>query len=579
MSAITAPATTVALAAGTEVDLAAGAEVALAAGTEVDLAAGAEVALVAGTQVTLATGAAVIVQGAQDGGSVVAVPVTSDGHLEVAIHEPVTAFGEVLVAAGTPRVQIDAPYGLLTTDTETLLGVPSGTATAASSLFTVTSGTAVGGYGVVRSRRIVRYRPGQGIRLLFTAMFPTAGVANCLLLAGGFNAEDGLFIGYSGTAFGFMRRVAGATCIVRLTVTVGSSGAETVTITLNGIAYTLATGGALSTTALAEAIAERAGTYYDVATQAGWSSGVSPTSNGATVTFIQQTPAAAAGAYTMTSTGAAAGTFATIQAGAANNSSTGFVAQTAWNVDRLNGAGGALNPSGVLLDPAKLNVWEIRFGYLGASSIWLRYMTPNGEFNTVHRINYPNSATIPSFRNPTMRLGWVAASVGSTTDLTTRGSSAAGFVDGPILPARDPYSKANNNYSASTTEYVALVIRSRGEFAAVLNQREVEILRVRISCETASRILTARIVLNPTMTGAVNWGYVNQSLSSVEFATPTNVAASGGSEVGGLETGTSDAVSFDLSVLRMEPGDTLAVCVATVSASATATARIDWLER
>ena len=500
MSAITAPATTVALAAGTEVDLAAGAEVALAAGTEVDLAAGAEVALVAGTQVTLATGAAVIVQGAQDGGSVVAVPVTSDGHLEVAIHEPVTAFGEVLVAAGTPRVQIDAPYGLLTTDTETLLGVPSGTATAASSLFTVTSGTAVGGYGVVRSRRIVRYRPGQGIRLLFTAMFP-------------------------------------------------------------------------------EAIAERAGTYYDVATQAGWSSGVSPTSNGATVTFIQQTPAAAAGAYTMTSTGAAAGTFATIQAGAANNSSTGFVAQTAWNVDRLNGAGGALNPSGVLLDPAKLNVWEIRFGYLGASSIWLRYMTPNGEFNTVHRINYPNSATIPSFRNPTMRLGWVAASVGSTTDLTTRGSSAAGFVDGPILPARDPYSKANNNYSASTTEYVALVIRSRGEFAAVLNQREVEILRVRISCETASRILTARIVLNPTMTGAVNWGYVNQSLSSVEFATPTNVAASGGSEVGGLETGTSDAVSFDLSVLRMEPGDTLAVCVATVSASATATARIDWLER
>ena len=571
MSDITAPATTVTLAAGAEVALAAGAEVALVAGTEV--------ALAAGTEVALASGAAVIIQGTQDGGTTVEVPVTSDGHLEVAIHEPTDAFGSVRVTNATPRVQIDAVYGLVGTDTESLLGVPSGTATTTNNMFSVTCGTSVGGYGVIRSRRLIRYRPGQGVLLRFTTRFPTAGVANCQLFGGALNAEDALFVGYSGTSFGFMRRIAGATCIVRLTVTVGAGAAETVTVTLNGAAYTLATGGALSTTALAEAIAERAGTYYDAGTQMGWSSGVSPTSNGATVTFIQRAPAVAAGAFTLTSTGTAAGTFAILQAGVANDSSTGFVAQTAWNVDRLNGAGGALNPSGILLDPSKLNIWEIKYGYLGAAAIELRYMARNGEFNTVHRILYPNSATIPNFRNPSLRMGWIAASLGSTTDLTTQGASAAGFVDGDVLSVRDPFTAKNFNYSASGTEYVALAIRSRGEFATVLNQRELDLITLVAACETNSRLIVVRLVLNPTMTGTVNWAYVDQSNSCVEYATPTNVAATNGREVAATVTGTTTTIDLHDLDLRMEPGDVLAVCVATVSSTASAALALNWLEQ
>lgn len=496
----------------------------------------------------------------------------NDGHVEVTIHGPDTAFGEVVVATPTPRVQIDAIYGLLATDVETLTA-SGGAATAPSGIFRCTTGTSVGGYGVVRSRRIGRYRPGQGMRIRFTARFPSAATALSFVMAGAFNAEDGLFVGYSGATFGVLRRVAGATHIARLTITTGAGGVETVTVTLNGVAFATVTAGALSTTALAEALAESATTYT------GWTSIVSPTSNGATVTWIQQNPAVCGGAFTLSSTGTAAGTFATVQAGAANDNSTGFVAKSAWNVDRLDGSNGQYNPSGMTLDVTKLNVWQFLIPYLGAGTIWLQVMTPNGEIATVHRFEYPNSATIPSFRNPTLRVGWVSASLGSTTDLTIEGASAAAFSDGPLVSARDPFSVRNASFSAGTTEYVALAIRCRGEFGGVLNQREILPNTIIVGNETGNRLVLYRVVLNPTISGTVNWGYVDQAQSAVEYATPSSVAATGGREIGGdLVSDRSEFAASQLDI-RMEPGDVLAICVSTVSLTATCAVIANWQER
>lgn len=212
----------------------------------------------------------------------------------------------------------------------------------------------------------------------------------------------------------------------------------------------VASGGALSTTATAERIAE-------VGSFTGWTSSVSPTSNGATVTFIQQVPAATVGSFSFSSSGGAAGTFATVQAGAANDDTTAFVARSAWNVDPMDGTG----PSGITLDPTKLNVYEVIIPYLGAGTIIWRVMEPSGHFATVHRVEYPNSATTPSQRNPTYRVGWFAASLGSTTNLTVTGASAAAFVDGEPTSARDPFSTSNLNFTAGTTEYVALALRVR----------------------------------------------------------------------------------------------------------------------
>ena len=487
---------------------------------------------------------------------------------------PVDAFGNVRMVSPLPRIQIDAIYGILATDHETLTAT-GGSATAADSLFTCTTGLSVGGYGVIRSRRIIRYRPGQSISSQFTAAF-TTGVALSLQLAGLFTSTDGLFFGYNGAAFGLTRRIAGAAGIYRLTVTVGSGGAENVTVTLNGTPFVVTSGGALSTSGLAERIAE-SGVFT------GWTFATSPTSNGATVTFIQANPGATAGAFTLTSSGTAAGTFATVQAGAANDDATGFVPQTSWNVDALlGGAGGTPNPSGVLLDKTKLNVYRVSLPYLGAGAITWQVMLPTGAFQTVHVTQYPNGATIPSQKNPTYRVGWTAASLGSMTALTVTGASPAAFLDGESVSARDPISARIQTFNSGTTEYVAIAFRVRGEFGSKVNQREVVPNTVFVGVdETSTRIVNVRVILNPTLTGTVNWGYVNQSISCVETATPTTLTPSGGSDLATVIAASGASATINLAALdlRLEPGDVIALAVQTVSSTAVITASMNWQER
>ena len=494
-----------------------------------------------------------------------------DGALLARLVGPLSGFGELLMVEPLPRVQIDATYGILTTDVETFTA-SGGSATASGGVFSTATGVSSGAYGMIRSRRMVRYRAGQALRVRFTAMF-SAGVASGLQGAGMFTATDGIFFGRSGTSFGLFRRIAGACSIYRLTITNGATGAENMTITLNSTAVVVASGGALSTAATAERIAE-------VGVFTGWTSTVSPTSNGATVTFIQQVPAATGGAFSFSSSGGATGTLAEVQAGAANDNATGFVVQTAWNVDRMDGSGGAYNPSGETIDPTKLNVYEVLYPHLGAGTIVFRVMTPRGRWQTVHRIEYPDSATIPSQRSPTMRVGWFAASLGSTTNITTSGVSAALFVDGnPPSSARDPYSTTRVNFSAGTTEYAALCIRSRGEFSSTVNLREVVPVSINGANETANRAVRVRVLVNPTLTGTVDWSYVDQSTSCVEVATPATITPSGGREVASGSLATATTIELDKLDLRLEPGDVLVVALTTASSTAACNVGVNWQER
>ena len=53
-----------------------------------------------------------ILTGQTDGGNFVNVPVTQEGHLEVALHDPILPFGSIHVENLTPIYQTDAVYGI-----------------------------------------------------------------------------------------------------------------------------------------------------------------------------------------------------------------------------------------------------------------------------------------------------------------------------------------------------------------------------------------------------------------------------------------------------------------------------------
>lgn len=88
----------------------------------------------------------------------------------------------------------------------------------------------------------------------------------------------------------------------------------------------------------------------------------------------------------------------TVRNGAANT----FVGRTSFNGDLLNGnASSTFTRAGVpeAIDLTKLNVFRIRFGWLGAASVKYEVMSPDENWVCFHTIRQPNLSATPHIQN------------------------------------------------------------------------------------------------------------------------------------------------------------------------------------
>ena len=333
-----------------------------------------------------------------------------------------TAYGEAYGITITPVILLDAIYGI--TD-EVIQTYNSGTgssanATPLSGLFQVQKGTDAYGYGVLRSRRFLRYRAGQGALCRFTASF-TPNTALTTQRTGLFNQENAIMVGWnddgSGPKFGVMRASGGKTEVRQLTINSISTGSQTLTVTLNGVAFTVTGVNTSNTTAAAVAIANRVGGYT------GWL--IDQVDN--TVLFMSSTLGSKNGTYSLTGSGTVSGTFAQRQVGVAQTEHWTY--QNNFNVDKLDGTG----PSGMTLHSEYLNVYQINYRWLGAGII--RYAIEDqttGNMVLFHVEHYTNQNNIPHIANPSFKIGYIAYSLGSTTNVTVSGASIMGAIEGDI---------------------------------------------------------------------------------------------------------------------------------------------------
>lgn len=119
----------------------------------------------------------------------------------------ITAFGELKVAELVPKAAWAFPYNI-----STLNYIPveenGGTVTHSGAFAVLSTGTAVDGAASLATRLTMRYFPGIGGIIRFTAIF-TEGVAESEQFIGYGDDTDGLFFGYSGATFGVLRRSGG----------------------------------------------------------------------------------------------------------------------------------------------------------------------------------------------------------------------------------------------------------------------------------------------------------------------------------------------------------------------------------
>lgn len=421
------------------------------------------------------------------------LPVTSgDSTLDVAGASGYSAFGEIITVPVTPQIQLDGIYGVLPRDIETFTS-GTGVATTENSTMVAYSGTGWGDYGVYRSRRVLRYRPGQGAMSRFTAAYSTPH-ANTIQRAGFFALEQAITIGYEGEDFAIQIQNGGKAEIRRLQITTAPTGTQTANVQLNGTykEVTIYAGSASNTAATIAAASFPGWTVEQV---------------GANINFMGAGVGARSGSYSLTSTGTgtlAAGSFTQAQAGLAHDQTT--ILQDEFNVDTLDGNG----PSGMILDPSKLNVYQVNFRWLGAGEIRFAIENSiNGDVIFFHHYHYSNRHTTPHLDNPSFKIGYIAAATGGpSSNVSVRGASMMAAIEGIVNVSGSTVAAAayptSQTFAADTLHHI-LSVRSRLTFKNKINLRATRLKRLNIAVSSTKPVILYMFYNPETFTGTFDW--------------------------------------------------------------------------
>ena len=354
----------------------------------------------------------------------------------------VTAFDEPLAVSITPVIQADAIYGL-DADFWVTTELNSGTVQVTQdTTWQISSGTAPGGYARLATAKYMTYQPGQGSMFRWTAAFTTAtnttnagtkqafGVNNIVQNTGPIDREDGYSFGYSGSTandasrrIGILHRYAGRAETRSLTITTAPTGAQTATITLNSVPYTVnitapTNGSGVYYTANQIANALKAIPELDNTWDLEGCNGV--------VTFTYYSPGAKSGTYSFSSSGAgtlAQGTFAQVYAGVTPQDTWTYV--DSWDNQSIQ------------FDPSKINVFGVDFRWLGAGRVRFFMEDPaTGKMVLVHTQRWAGQHLIPHLNKPSLRIvyrsGTTNPAITPSQNVVVTGSSVFSAIQGVI---------------------------------------------------------------------------------------------------------------------------------------------------
>ena len=474
-----------------------------------------------------------------------------------------SAFGENINVPITPIIQLDALYGFDPREFQQFSQF-GGDSETTGTLFKVHTGTNPYGYGVLRSNRILRYRPGQGAMARFTAAFenPQLGVT---LRAGLFAQEQGLNVGYDSVTnkFGILRQNGGKAHIAKFTVT--AAGNETLTITLNDIPY--------SVTVTSD---DATGTAAQIAATpfAGWT--VEQCDD--TVSFLSQSVGLLTGSFSYTSTGTSTGVYTETQAGAAHT--LNWTYQEDWNIDSMDGNG----PSGINMDWSKLNIFQVNFRWLGAGEIRWAIENPNtGDMMFIHHEHYSNRNTDVHLDNPSFKIGYIAAnlSANTVTDAHVSGASMMAAIEGLIVDNSFTNSATSGTQTSLSQNNLHNLISIKNTliYQDKINLRELKLKTLSVSSQNNDPI-EIYLILNGTLSDPEeylkngNFSSVNKAITEGTFD-PANEQP-----LVILINGINGTSTFDLSQynVTLPPNNRVAIAVQSSQTIQSINASLTWGE-
>ena len=522
------------------------------------------------TQYTDAINTRSVLYGKLDSDKYQSVNVSENGHLETEIHGPVSAFGELISVGMSPRLNGDFTYGI-NTDQTSVFYSSGATATVTDSLLTLTTSAMSYNAFTLRSKRSIKYQPGQGSEGRFTAMWSDTGVTGNNRFVGFGSAESTLGFGTFGSAFCILRVARAYREIRKLTIVSGSSTNTNVTITLDGQPFVVPVTNTSVTTR----------TAYEISTYSGFNRGypgwVASALDGI-VYFHAGTAGSKAGTYSASfGSGTGSATFTQITSGATGV--TEAIPQASWNVDVCDGSSSASNPSGINLDITKLNVYAIQWTYLGAGNIIFKVMqSDTGEMVVIHRIQYPNTNVLPSLSNT--NLPFLISNLNGTNNTAVSISSAsfAGFVQGEINDLGDNRNFTRTVVGLTTTLTPIFTIRTALISGTKINTSEVELLQFNASVFNGTRGVEFYIYEQPVLNNTTVFSAFTNSIVEVDV---NATSLSGGIQKFGAVAGTGANILMDMDHynITLEPNNYITIVAKSTLSTHDVSVSLQWIEK
>lgn len=258
-----------------------------------------------------------------------------------------------------------------------------------------------------------------------------------------------------------------------------------------------------------------------------------------------------------------------------NNSVDGYIPQSSWNKDKMNGSGS----SGMTLDPTKGNVFKIQYQWLGFGNI--NFFVENqftGSFVLVHQISYSNQNTVTSVTNPSMPLWIKVSNTTNNTNIVVKVPSMACFVEGNVVDL-GLVNSISNAKSGVTTQVNVLTIQNKSTFNSIPNKKFVQPLNLSIA-NTSNADATFKLILNTTLGGTPSYTDISTATSVVSFDV-AGTTISGGRVLGTyyLNGNTNSQIRVDYIPMNLNNSDILTISATSSGAAIVASAAITWSEQ
>lgn len=268
------------------------------------------------------------------------------------------------------------------------------------------------------------------------------------------------------------------------------------------------------------------------------------------------------------------------------------VYQNAWNGDRLDGLGGATNPSGITLDPTLDQIMWIDIEWLGVGSVRCGFVI-DGQFIVCHTFNHANTANTPGETDNTttymttacLPLRYEIENTGATgsssrlRQICQTVMSEGGFNESTRTETAGT-DTSEITLSTADVYYPIVSIRlAAGRTEAIVVPSQVDIMGV------GEAYLRWKLVRNATLTGATWANTSSTGTVQIDFGAQGN-GISGGTEIqSGFAFSRTNIQIIDGDIFKGQLGrtignvsDTLTLAIASTQNSKQLFGQLGWEE-